>query len=219
MGITWLICGLTLIAYLAAMYLSGRKKVATSRQLRQNCARALLYASGVCCVLAWNSVYFGAEALPMLIVAIGYWAPMVTFMAYHAQLKRETELDHALNYGTDPQHCGRCGYDLTGNVSGGCPECGRRLPIAPYQPGAAEQRSWDEHRRTLYLYDWRLSLEKAFLYSFGFGTYGLIITAFSPDIVGFAILVTTMCVFAAASAVRIALSHRMRESVSKGWTD
>jgi hypothetical protein len=24
--------------------------------------------------------------------------------------------------------CGRCGYDLTGNISGACPECGWHLP-------------------------------------------------------------------------------------------
>jgi hypothetical protein len=26
-----------------------------------------------------------------------------------------------------PGHCSRCGYDLTGNVSGQCPECGAAL--------------------------------------------------------------------------------------------
>jgi len=26
-----------------------------------------------------------------------------------------------------PGHCGKCGYDLTGNVSGVCPECGDRI--------------------------------------------------------------------------------------------
>jgi hypothetical protein len=26
-----------------------------------------------------------------------------------------------------PGHCRRCGYNLTGNVSGRCPECGTRL--------------------------------------------------------------------------------------------
>ena len=26
-----------------------------------------------------------------------------------------------------PGHCQKCGYDLTGNVSGVCPECGRRV--------------------------------------------------------------------------------------------
>ena len=26
-----------------------------------------------------------------------------------------------------PGHCQKCGYDLTGNVSGRCPECGTRI--------------------------------------------------------------------------------------------
>ncbi|RJP32468.1 MAG: hypothetical protein C4547_13800 [Phycisphaerales bacterium] len=26
-----------------------------------------------------------------------------------------------------PNECGHCGYDLTGNVSGRCPECGRAV--------------------------------------------------------------------------------------------
>jgi hypothetical protein len=25
--------------------------------------------------------------------------------------------------------CGRCGYDLTGNTSGVCPECGAKIPV------------------------------------------------------------------------------------------
>lgn len=31
----------------------------------------------------------------------------------------------------DARHCVSCGYDLTGNVSGRCPECGTRLDRAP----------------------------------------------------------------------------------------
>jgi hypothetical protein len=30
-----------------------------------------------------------------------------------------------------PGHCRRCGYDLTGNVSGICPECGDREQVKP----------------------------------------------------------------------------------------
>ncbi len=30
-----------------------------------------------------------------------------------------------------PGHCRRCGYDLTGNVSGRCPECGASVPSRP----------------------------------------------------------------------------------------
>jgi hypothetical protein len=30
-----------------------------------------------------------------------------------------------------PGHCRTCGYDLTGNVSGICPECGKPVPVSP----------------------------------------------------------------------------------------
>lgn len=36
----------------------------------------------------------------------------------------ETDLERALN----PMLCKGCGYDLTGNTSGICPECGRPIP-------------------------------------------------------------------------------------------
>jgi hypothetical protein len=34
-------------------------------------------------------------------------------------------------YQHDPTHCGKCGYNLTGNVSGICPECGWKIPPLP----------------------------------------------------------------------------------------
>lgn len=33
--------------------------------------------------------------------------------------------------GTQPSTCNHCGYNLTGNVSGLCPECGKEVAIAP----------------------------------------------------------------------------------------
>lgn len=33
-----------------------------------------------------------------------------------------------------PGHCGYCAYDLTGNASGTCPECGRTVPLAAASP-------------------------------------------------------------------------------------
>ncbi|HEX2972646.1 MAG TPA: hypothetical protein VHP11_09955 [Tepidisphaeraceae bacterium] len=32
------------------------------------------------------------------------------------------------NFAADSRHCGQCEYDLTGNTSGVCPECGWRIP-------------------------------------------------------------------------------------------
>lgn len=37
-----------------------------------------------------------------------------------------------------PGCCIRCGYDLTGNVSGECPECGRKVDPAMLKPPVAE---------------------------------------------------------------------------------
>lgn len=34
-----------------------------------------------------------------------------------------------------PDHCLRCGYDLTGNVSGRCPECGKTIKPGQAAPG------------------------------------------------------------------------------------
>ena len=31
--------------------------------------------------------------------------------------------------------CGKCSYDLTGNVSGVCPECGTAIPVRPTKDG------------------------------------------------------------------------------------
>lgn len=56
----------------------------------------------------------GGFALPMWCVAI----PAVAFAALMVRISR--------GY-IAPGHCRRCGYDLTANISGVCPECGRSL--------------------------------------------------------------------------------------------
>ena len=44
-----------------------------------------------------------------------------------------------------PGHCKRCGYDLTGNVSGRCPECGALTPPGP--AGEIREPAGDEEPR------------------------------------------------------------------------
>ena len=39
---------------------------------------------------------------------------------------RDEEVVRLLSF----NHCRQCGYDLTGNISGRCPECGREVPLA-----------------------------------------------------------------------------------------
>ena len=40
-------------------------------------------------------------------------------------------LGKALGDAHVPGHCRHCCYNLTGNVSGRCPECGKEVTIAP----------------------------------------------------------------------------------------
>lgn len=55
--------------------------------------------------------------------------------AFGRQSRKEIED----NYRLDPDHCGRCDYDLTGNTTGICPECGWRLTRSTELPPVAEQ--------------------------------------------------------------------------------
>ncbi len=52
-------------------------------------------------------------------VLIGWWTIFVVFcILYYTKLFRKTE---------NPFHCRECGYNLTGNRSGRCPECGEPI--------------------------------------------------------------------------------------------
>jgi len=45
-----------------------------------------------------------------------------------------------------PGHCDWCGYDLTGNTSGTCPECGKPLGWYIAKGGRARQCDGTQHR-------------------------------------------------------------------------
>ncbi len=53
-------------------------------------------------------------------VAVSCWVPVLTVSVMYLAI--------SLRHGSHGEEsCARCGYDLTGNVSGRCPECGRTL--------------------------------------------------------------------------------------------
>ena len=67
----------------------------------------------------------GPRVLRIQHVAVPHWMPIVLFAAYPV-----TALVRGLARGWRRRHrrkrhrCVKCGYDLRGNVSGACPECG-----------------------------------------------------------------------------------------------
>lgn len=97
-------------------------------------------------------------------VPLAYWHMLlvpwlaVLVSADLAFMRRRTDRDFATNYEKDPGHCGRCAYDLTGNESGICPECGWR-PAGPSDPlESAKWGMWWREWRIPHLYNWRNSL-------------------------------------------------------------
>ena len=58
-------------------------------------------------------------------VRIPFWLPLLLLLVPLALLWRRGQQ-------VPPGHCHTCGYDLTGNVSGRCPECG--TPVEPGKP-------------------------------------------------------------------------------------
>lgn len=68
-------------------------------------------------------------AIPIWMVILALAAAPVTWVAFRAPpfIRRHSLTARRLRRGL----CIRCGYDLTGNVSGVCPECGAALPTHP----------------------------------------------------------------------------------------
>lgn len=68
-------------------------------------------------------------------VGFPHWAAVLAFAA--APL---VWLRRRLRRPAPPGHCRGCGYDLTGNVSGACPECGKAATGMPEMPGTQHRR-------------------------------------------------------------------------------
>jgi hypothetical protein len=76
--------------------------------------------------LLWLSLARGWETSPTIYLA-GFVLALLLFcagavVAWHARLR-----------GPARGHCAECNYDLTGNISGRCPECGTPIPGAPVE--------------------------------------------------------------------------------------
>ncbi|MCC6358027.1 MAG: hypothetical protein IT450_04735 [Phycisphaerales bacterium] len=67
--------------------------------------------------MLWGSWYY-RSATGVLVLVIPLWSPVAVLVPPTALLC------YLASRFPKPGHCGKCGYDLTGNRSGVCPECG-----------------------------------------------------------------------------------------------
>ena len=79
-------------------------------------------------------------------------------IAAYAAFRKPSATDLIKNYVQDSRHCGQCGYDLTGNVSGVCPECGWVIPAMPMQVETFAWVQWWYGWDIRYLENWRRTL-------------------------------------------------------------
>jgi hypothetical protein len=70
---------------------------------------------------------FTVRAVALLLPAyvLGFFLTLVFWLRYTWKRALERRIAQGL--------CGNCGYDLTGNTSGVCPECGRQSSSSPAQ--------------------------------------------------------------------------------------
>lgn len=71
----------------------------------------------------------GMGILPWREMSIPLWIPFVV-------IATPTALSFIRRWRTQPGHCPRCGYNLTGNTSGACSECGEKCAIPKNAPPA-----------------------------------------------------------------------------------
>jgi len=97
----------------------------------------LLFVADTCAVILLTPIYpemlpnlvaalFGWRIAPFWLAAAPFWLAGLAALLMALQAVRD---ERALRLA--PPHCSRCGYDLTGNLSGTCPECGYTLPLEP----------------------------------------------------------------------------------------
>lgn len=103
------------------------------------------------------------------------------------------------NYGLDGRYCGRCEYDLTGNESGRCPECGWELPPEGFQWQRPDWALWWRQWQIDYLHDWKRTL-RICLAMLTMGIVGTVLLACTPF--------APLAVLPAAFALHFAINAR-----------
>lgn len=136
-----------------------------------------------------------------LIIFGGAFAPALIF--YMQSISRHTTLEEQANYAHDQRRCGRCEYDLTGNVSGVCPECGWRIPDAPVRLVDPDWTKWWKRWDIEYIDQWRSRLVSIVIGGIGFIALAVLVVVLSPRIWPVTLLMLALSAHMAIIAIRL----------------
>ncbi len=149
----WLITGSILVSFLACMLIFSRIHGSPTVPLHSRQVRRRSFNFN----LALAVLFLPVLILHQQVLWLVAWVFAVAVSACYA-FKQPNEKQAKANFAADPVHCGRCDYDLTGNVSGVCPECGWVIPTTLPMCENAGWHMWWKQWDISHLDDWRRSL-------------------------------------------------------------
>lgn len=211
MGPEYIVGSVMVIAFLAGgLVMSRRTRRGWSPRQQQRLHRGLLYyfvALGL--MIGAAQLFSGNVRWEMML----WWCPFVLALLYSGWRKPSAK-DHLKNYAQDSGHCGQCGYDLTGNVSGICPECGWSIPAAPVQAESLVWVQWWNGWEIAYLENWRRSLLSMIVLVAAFGGLAAWFLYGTPGPI-MAILPILMAIHFALNIVRV-IAYGRRQGAGEG---
>jgi hypothetical protein len=147
--------------------------------------------------------YYSGRVNPGLLL----WVPFVLILA-HAAFRPLTSREHLQSFALDTVHCGRCEYDLTGNVSGVCPECGWVIPRGPVAVEPLNWAFWWQGWKVPHLNNWRRTLMWTLVLTTAFAALAAWM-AYGKN--ALAILPALMCLHFVINAIRLVRYGRRTE--------
>ena len=138
-------------------------------------------------------------SLPMIVITLRFgWLV----------LHEPTEADFAANFAHDREHCGKCGYSVTGNLTGRCSECGWIFPTGALRKEEPDWSAWWRKWRIDFVRGWRWHLSSYI----GLGLYFFVLGAifWSQDKRGSAVVISLLGVHFSINAVRVIAYLRRR---------
>jgi hypothetical protein len=140
------------------LYLQRNRIPLSPRQVRKQSRWTLALMIPLCLLMipAFLNSSFARDKWYMAVDV----ACLVAFVAslIYQGLRPSTEGDTIANFASDTTHCGRCEYDLTGNTSGICPECGWIIPQGALDVDSPGWALWWRKWQIDHLRRWRVTL-------------------------------------------------------------
>lgn len=191
-----------LLGVVLGLFLMRKRLPITPRQTRKRSWRVLAFTVLPC---AFAAFVFWKSDLPqhkaIVVVSIGGVA-MAGASALYQYFRSPPAHETLQNFAADSRHCGQCEYDLTGNVSGVCPECGWQIPQGKLDVDTPGWPLWWRQWPIDHLRNWRATLALVTIFAFLFAVTAVVFAVYFKGIVG-AVLPALMAAHMSVNAIRI----------------